>query len=52
MSENNNNDNRVLGRVGARKLNESETTQVAGGFVPTLLSVIYTNGGSDHTLDS
>ena len=52
MSQNNNNGNRVLGRMGARKLNDNETDQVAGGIVPTLLSVIFTNGGSDHRLDS
>ncbi len=47
-----NNDNRVLMRMGARKLTENETDQVAGGLIPTLLSVIWTNGGSDHSLDS
>jgi hypothetical protein len=53
MSQNNNNnDNRVLGRMGARKLNDNEADQVTGGIVPTLLSVIYTNGGTDHRLDS
>lgn len=51
MSQNNN-ENRVLGRMGARKLTETEVNEVAGGFIPTLLSVIYTNGGSDHSLDS
>jgi hypothetical protein len=49
---NNNNENRVLGRVGARKLTEEEVNGVAGGLIPTLLSVIYTNGGSDTSLDS
>lgn len=48
----NNNENRVLGRMGARKLTGDEVNEVAGGIIPTLLSVIYTNGGSDHSLDS
>lgn len=48
----NNHQNRVLGRTGARKLTEDEVNGVAGGFIPTLLSVISTNGGSDQSLDS
>lgn len=53
MSENNNNNtNRVLVRMGARKLNDSEVNQVAGGFAATLASVIITNGGTDERLDT
>ncbi|HYX54088.1 MAG TPA: hypothetical protein VE783_11605 [Candidatus Limnocylindrales bacterium] len=47
-----NNENRVLMRMGARNLSENETDQVTGGLIPTLLSVIFTNGGTDHSLDS
>lgn len=53
MSQNtNNNENRVLGRMGARKLNENEMNKVTGGRVPTLASAIFTNGGKDETLDT
>lgn len=52
MSQNtNNNQNRVLCRMGARKLNENETNQVAGGFAATTASVLFTNGGRDQTFD-
>jgi hypothetical protein len=50
MSENKNNNNRVLVRLGARKLNENEANQVAGG-ANTTASVIFTNGGKDEMLD-
>jgi hypothetical protein len=49
---NNTNENRVLGRMGARKLTDNETEQIAGGVIPTLLSVIRTNNGTDTSLDS
>ncbi len=48
----NNNENRVLGRMGARKLTDNEAEQIVGGVIPTLLSVIRTNNGSDYSLDS
>jgi hypothetical protein len=44
--------NRVLTRMGARQLGQNEINGVAGGIVPTLLSVIFTNNGQDHSLDS
>jgi hypothetical protein len=47
-----NNENRVLNRMGARQLSQNELDGVSGGFIPTLLSVIYTNNGQDHSLDS
>lgn len=47
----NKNDNRVLNRMGARQLSQNELDGVAGGIVPTLLSVIFTNNGQDHSLD-
>ena len=47
----NNHENRVLNRMGARQLSQNELGGV-GGFIPTLLSVIFTNNGQDHTLDS
>jgi len=51
MSENNsNNGNRVIVRMGARKLNDTEVNQVAGGAI-TLASVIITNAGKDERLD-
>ena len=48
---NNKDDNRVLMRRGARPLVETEMHKVAGGLIPTLLSVIHTTGG-DTRLDS
>lgn len=47
-------ENRVLGRTGARQLAENETDRVAGGFIPTLLSVIITGSHTnpDQRLDS
>ncbi len=49
---NNKKENRVLGRMGARKLTDNEAEQVTGGIIPTILSVILTNNGSDHSLDT
>ncbi|HEY7402260.1 MAG TPA: hypothetical protein VIB39_01965 [Candidatus Angelobacter sp.] len=49
----NENNNRVLSRMGARQLAQNEIDEVAGG-IPTLLSVILTGSSSnpDHRLDS
>jgi hypothetical protein len=51
---NNTNENRVLGRMGARKLTESEADQIAGGVLatPSPLSVIPTKHGTDTSLDT
>ena len=48
----NNHENRVLNRMGARQLSQNELEGVGGGFIPTLLSVIFTNNGQDQSLDS
>jgi hypothetical protein len=51
MSQNiSNNENRVLVRIGARKLTENEINQVGGGAATTA-SVLFTNGGRDETFD-
>jgi hypothetical protein len=50
MSQNNNNVNRVLVRMGARKLTENEINQV-GGAAATTASVVFTNSGKDDTFD-
>ncbi len=51
MSQNTkNNENRVLCRMGARKLTENEINQVAGAAATTA-SVLFTNGGKDETFD-
>lgn len=51
----NNNQVRVLSRMGARELSSEESEQISGstGFIPTLLSVIRTGDpiGSDTRLD-
>ena len=49
----NNNDNRVLNRMGARQLSQDEIGGVTGG-IPTLLSVIRTGTPTyqDYSLDS
>lgn len=52
LRNNDNHENRVLNRIGARKLNDDEIKKVTGGRVPTLASVIFTNGGKDETLDT
>ena len=54
---NNNNDVRVLSRMGARDITPAEAEQITGSsaFIPTLLSVIVTHtstGGTDTRLDS
>lgn len=48
----NRNENRVLGRMGARKLTEKEAEQIGGGIINTVLSVIFTNHGTDTSLDT
>ncbi len=46
------NEVRVLNRRGARELTEDESQRIAGGIVPTLLSVILTGTPhSDQRLD-
>jgi len=46
------NEVRVLNRMGARELTEDESQRIAGGIVPTLLSVILTGTPhSDQRLD-
>jgi hypothetical protein len=50
----NDNNNRVLSRMGARQLTESEIEQVTGARISSLLSVIITHsatGGTDERLD-
>jgi hypothetical protein len=47
----NDNQKRVLGRVGAHELTEEQTQEVSAGL-STLLSVIRTNPGFDVRLDS
>jgi hypothetical protein len=42
-----NNNNRVLGRMGARPLKQHEIAGVSGGLIPTRLSVLVT-GPSSH----
>jgi hypothetical protein len=53
---NDNNDVRVLSRLGARELTPEESEQIGGSnaFIPTLLSVIVTHTatGNDTRLDS
>jgi len=39
--------NRVLTRMGARKLSQEEVDGVSGGLIPTRLSVLVT-GSSSH----
>jgi hypothetical protein len=48
----NTDNNRVLSRMGARKVSQVELDEVSAGIVPTLLSFIVTNNGQDHSLDS
>ncbi|HET9183342.1 MAG TPA: hypothetical protein VFP59_14500 [Candidatus Angelobacter sp.] len=52
MSQNSNsNDNRVLVRRGARKVNDDEANQVTGGRLITLATALPTNLGRDTMLD-
>jgi hypothetical protein len=48
------NDNRVLGRTGARQLKEQEIAGVTGGLIPTRLSVLVTGPSSnpDQSFDT
>jgi len=46
-----NNDNRVLIRKGARPLTQIEIDEVTGASLPSILSVIRTNHGTDFTTD-
>ena len=50
----NNNDNRVLGRTGARPLKQHEILGVTGGLIPTRLSVLVTGPSSnpDQSFDT
>ena len=49
----NNNENRVLSRMGARQLSQDEMEQVTGARISSLLSVILTRSGGhpDERLD-
>lgn len=49
----NQDNNRVLTRIGARKLSQSELDEIAGGFIPTRLTVLVTGPSSnpDHSTD-
>jgi hypothetical protein len=50
MSEN----NRVLNRMGARKLTQEELDGVSGGLIPTRLTALVTGPSSnpDHSVDT
>lgn len=50
----NENNNRVLTRVGARKLSQSELDEILGGLIPTRLTTLVTGPSSnpDHTVDT
>jgi hypothetical protein len=49
-----NNHNRVLSRVGARPLTEKELEEIAGGLIPTRLTLLVTGPTShpDQSLDT
>jgi len=51
MSSNDN--NRVLSRMGARKVSQSELDEISGGFIPTRLTALVTGTSSnpDHSFD-
>jgi hypothetical protein len=46
--------NRVLSRMGARKLSQDELEGVAGGLIPTRLTSLVTGTASnpDHSFDT
>ena len=46
--------NRVVTRMGARKLSQEELDGVSGGLIPTRLSVLVTGPSSnpDHSFDT
>lgn len=49
----NQDNNRVLSRMGARKVSQSELDEIGGGFIPTRLTVLTTGPSSnpDHSFD-
>ena len=46
--------NRVLTRMGARKLSQSELDEIFGGLIPTRLTVLVTgpSNNPDHSFDT
>jgi hypothetical protein len=50
----NKDNNRVLTRMGARKLSQEELDGVSGGLIPTRLSTLVTGTSSnpDHSFDT
>ena len=50
----NKDNNRVLTRVGARKLSQSELDEIFGGLIPTRLTVLATgpSNNPDHSFDT
>lgn len=50
----NQDNNRVLTRMGARKISQEELDEVSGGLIPTRLSVLVTGTSSnpDHSFDT
>ena len=50
----NQDNNRVLSRMGARQLSQNELDEVLGGLIPTRLSVLATGPTSnpDHSFDT
>jgi hypothetical protein len=50
----NENDNRVLTRMGARKLSQIELDEIYGGLIPTRLTVLATSPPSnpDQSFDT
>jgi hypothetical protein len=50
----NQDNNRVLTRMGARKVSQSELDEILGGFIPTRLTVLATGPSSnpDHSTDT
>jgi hypothetical protein len=50
----NQDNNRVLTRMGARKLSQEELDEISGGFIPTRLTALVTGTASnpDRSLDT
>lgn len=50
----NQDNNRVLTRMGARKLSQNELDEIAGGFIPTRLTVLVTgtSNNPDRSTDT
>jgi hypothetical protein len=50
----NKNNNRVLTRMGARKLSQSELDEISGALIPTRLTMLVTGPSSnpDHSFDT